>query len=367
MGKLIKIALTGGPCAGKSRALTYLTESLKKDGIKVYPITECATALINSGKTPEKMGVRPFHSLLFSTQLNAENEVIREAGQHNGDAVMITDRGLLDNRAYVTEEDFLSYARPLGFTENQLRNRYDAVFHMVTAANGASAYYQLANNRARSETPDRACELDEALLALWTGTAHLRVLDNATDFTGKLTRLKNEVYAVLGIPKPLEIERKFLIEMPDIAFLNKMRLCRRVPITQAYLTTNDEGRFRVRKRGIGDDAIYIKTVKHKINDIKRIEIETTITKEAFNAYLSDRKHIQGIISKDRYCLVWQSAYFELDVFPFWQDKALLEIELLSETQPYALPDFVKLIREVSHERTYRNKALAQIYGTGYSN
>ena len=113
------------------------------------------------------------------------------------------------------------------------------------------------------------------------------------------------------------------------------------------------------KRGEGENAIFIKTVKHKINDLIRIEIESLIPESEFYGYLFDKKSVQGIISKDRYCIAWNSTYYELDVYPFWQDKAILEIELLDENQPYELPDFVKLIREVSFEKEYRNKALAQ--------
>ena len=33
--------------------------------------------------------------------------------------------------------------------------RYDAVFHLVTAAQGAERFYTLENNQARSETPEQ--------------------------------------------------------------------------------------------------------------------------------------------------------------------------------------------------------------------
>ena len=71
--------------------------------------------------------------------------------------------------------------------------------------------------------------------------------------------------------------------------------------------------------------------------------------------------VQGVISKDRYCLAWQGKYFELDVYPFWRDKATLELELLSEDQEFELPDFVTLIRDVTTEKEYRNKRLAVTY------
>ena len=72
--------------------------------------------------------------------------------------------------------------------------------------------------------------------------------------------------------------------------------------------------------------------------------------------------MHGIIRKDRYCIALNSTYYELDVFPFFIDRATLEIELLTENQPYVLPDFVKVIREVSFEKEYKNKYLAVKFG-----
>ena len=171
-----------------------------------------------------------------------------------------------------------------------------------------------------------------------------------------------EILSFLGIPKHFEIERKFLTDYPNLNFLNNIKTCRKIPITQAYFTTPDEGYFRIRKRGEGKNAVYIKTVKIKISDIKRIEIENYISEKEYNEYMSKKEYITGIISKDRYCIVWNGTYYELDIYPFWNDKATIEIELLSENQQYKLPDFIKLIREVTFEQEYRNLALAQKYG-----
>lgn len=359
MKEIKSIVLTGGPCAGKSTALEYLRNELEKCGVTVMTFSECATQMMNKGMTPDEMGSYEFHSLLFENQYNAE-EALRKRAEAINDSliVLLFDRGLLDNRAYVTAEDFNRYSGRFELNEEKIRNRYDAVFHLVSAANGAEEHYHFDNNEVRSETIEKARELDEEVLSLYTGTTHLRIIDNSTDFEGKLSRLLDEVKSFLGIPEPLEIERKFLIEMPDLLYLNSMKTCRKVPITQAYLDTEEEGRFRIRKRGEGENAIYVKTSKYKINELIRIEIENYISKEEFYNYLFDKNSVVGIISKDRYCIAWHSTYYELDVYPFWDNQATLEIELQREEQPYELPDFVKLIREVSFEKEFRNKALA---------
>ena len=368
MAETTLIALTGGPCAGKTTAMEFLAEAVKKHGVEVFCVNEQATALKRSGRTPESMGQFGFHRLLFENQLAEEERALSDARASKAEkALVLCDRGLLDSRAYVDEAYFARYAGAKGFNEETVRNRYDAVLHLVTAANGAEEHYTLSNNPARSEDIEKARALDDAVLSLWVGTQHLRVFDNRGDFRDKLGRLLAETLAVLGIPEPLEIERKLLIASPDLKLLASMSACRRVPIVQAYLNTPEEGLFRVRKRGEGENALYIKTVKHKISEMKRVEIESYISKEEFYKTLARSEYVDGVIAKDRYCFVWKAQYFELDVYPFWADRATLEIELLSEDQAFETPDFVKLIRDVSLEKKYRNKWLAVKYGKVFKN
>ena len=362
MTEVTKAVLTGGPCGGKTSAADFLQKALSAQGVAVLVVPEQATALMSEGKTPGVMGSFAFHQLLFSRQLAAEEAAFAQAEACGADkALVLCDRGLLDSRAYVTAEEFRRYSAAFSLNEERIRNRYDAVFHLVTAANGAQDCYNL-DNAVRSEDLQQAKALDDTLLSLWVGTTHLRVIDNRGGFADKLDRLKAEVLAVMGIPEPLEIERKLLIEYPDLNRLQSDPFVRCVPITQAYMNTPEEGLFRVRKRGEGEGALYIKTVKRKISDLKRVEIERYISENEYYGYLNRRDCVQGIISKDRYCIVSGSEYFELDVYPFWQDRATLEIELLSEDQPFEVPKYLRVIRDVSFEKGYRNKLLAVTYG-----
>lgn len=53
MGKIVgKIVLTGGPCAGKTSALTKVEEELTEKGYKVFIVSESATELIRGGIKP---------------------------------------------------------------------------------------------------------------------------------------------------------------------------------------------------------------------------------------------------------------------------------------------------------------------------
>ena len=57
-------------------------------------------------------------------------------------------------------------------------------------------------------------------------------------------------------------------------------------------------------------------------------------------------------------LPYKGQDFEIDVFPFWEDRALLEIELEDETQPVELPPELEMIREVTGDGRYTNAALS---------
>lgn len=57
--------------------------------------------------------------------------------------------------------------------------RYDAVVHMVTAADGAEPFYTLDNNAVRTEGVAKAIEMDRRTLDCWTGHEHLYIVDNS--------------------------------------------------------------------------------------------------------------------------------------------------------------------------------------------
>ncbi len=230
----------------------------------------------------------------------------------------------------------------------------------MTAAKGAEKYYTTANNTARTETPEMAAALDDKLIAAWTGHPHLRVIDNSSDFEHKMKNLIAEIRSFLGEPEPYEIERKFLIEFPDLKWLEKLDSCRKIEIIQTYLKSKDEEEFRVRQRGENGNFTYTKTLKRKVSDVKRIEIEKRLNKDEYLNLLMEADETKRPIRKTRYCLMENNQYFEIDVYPFWKDQAILEIELKSEDEKINFPKKLKVIKEVTDDETYKNASLAKI-------
>lgn len=168
---------------------------------------------------------------------------------------------------------------------------------------------------------------------------------------------------------PLEIEYKFLIEMPDLKKLKEMPDYREKKLTQMYLSLPHGfgafgSRCRIRKIEENGKVTFVKTFKRDIPSdsdsvaLTRVEIEDEITE---GEYLSLSRFIrQGTapVEKKRITFSYENHTLEVDIFPFWQDKAFLEIEVENKDALPPIPDFIKVIKDVSLDKDYRNSALA---------
>jgi AAA domain len=108
--------------------------------------------------------------------MKMEDSYLQEVAKDTREeAVVIFDRGVMDNLAYMSPEAREYFKSNCGYDLNALRDsRYDLVIHMVTAADGASKFYTLENNVARSESPERAIEVDRLIRQQWEGHKNLR-------------------------------------------------------------------------------------------------------------------------------------------------------------------------------------------------
>ena len=361
--KITKIVITGGPCAGKSTAMSWIQETFNKKGYAVLFIPETATELIMGGAAPWTLESNyDFQTAVLKLQIEKE-KVFEQAAQKLYDKnkiLIVCDRGTLDGKGYMSKYEFQKLLKSLNLTETHLKDEYDGVFHLVTAAKGAEQFYTLENNQARTETKEEAVEKDNNLISAWAGHPHLRIIDNSTDFENKMKKLMAEISALLGEPTPFEIERKFLIHYPDINLLQQNPNCQKVEIIRTYLKSDSNDEIRVRQRGINGSYTYTKTIKKVVSDIKRLEIEKRISEKEYLDLLMDADTNKRQIRKTRYCLVHNNQYFEIDIYPFWQDKAIMEIELNNENQKIDFPPNISIIKEVTQDEYYKNYNLANI-------
>ena len=157
---------------------------------------------------------------------------------------------------------------------------------------------------------------------------------------------------------PLEIERKFLIEYPDTQMLRKLPDCKVKEIVQTYLLC-ENGTMRVRKTLCCGKTTYRFNEKHSISAISRTEEEKELSEAEYNLLLTRKDGSRSAIEKVRYAFPFGEHILEIDVYPFWSDRAILEIELSCEDEEYVIPEFIRVIKEVTGDNRYSNKSLAK--------
>lgn len=361
-----KVVITGGPCAGKTTAMSWIQNHFRRMGYTVLFVPETATELISGGVAPWTCGTNlDYQKCQVKLQLVKEQLFEQAARTMPAEKVLIVcDRGFMDNRAYMNDEEFEEALASVGGSVAELRDQYDAVFHLVTAAKGAEEFYTTENNSARIETVEQAIALDDKLISAWTGHPHFRVIDNSTDFEDKLKRLINEMILFLGEPEKVEMLRRYLIDYPDLEWLENDPYARRIDILQTYIRAPEGEEYRVRRSGEKGHFTYYETVKTKFEGISDVRLERRLTEEQYRDLLREADPKLRPIAKTRYYLTYDRQYFQLDIYPFWKDKAILEIVISDENAEVRFPPQLHVVKEITGDVSYKNITLAARHLSG---
>lgn len=162
-------------------------------------VPEVATELILAGVAPWTCrSYDHFQRSVFEMQLVKERVFRHVAEEMDArEVILIHDRGLMDNGGYMTEGCLAETLAAYGLTQEGVYERYDAVFHLVSAAKGLEGAYILDNNTARVETPEQAVDVDDRLIAAWERHPNHYIIGNTEDFQEKLGTLLLKVLAFL--------------------------------------------------------------------------------------------------------------------------------------------------------------------------
>ena len=364
MNDIKKIVLTGGPCAGKTTALVRVIEHFSSLGFKVFTIPEVPTLFTQAGMnylTTNQAFFYEGEKATLEIQLALEDKFMLMAEQCQKPAVIVCDRGAMDISAYMTPEMWSDITRSVGTSTPKLRERYDAVLHLVSAADGAEQYYTTANNASRVEQMNEeglriARMLDKKVIHAWTGHPHLRVINNHDDFEAKMHRVLKEISNVLGLPQPIEEERKFIVAvtgpLPDDSIESE--------ITQTYLKGYPNAEERLRKRCWGQKAVYVHTTKVTTEERQELVTERQINQNLYEIMLPLADPERHTIHKQRNSFIWKGQYFEIDTYmDRLQGLVMLETKGISENEDLRLPPFLRIVEEVTGKEEYYNYNLAK--------
>lgn len=349
MKNILNIVITGGPCGGKTTALDEITKLLRSYGYTVYLVNESATELINDGIKPfgdYKMELLDFQSLLLDVQIFKEDIRRKAALMCKNDKVAILyDRGILDNRSYITNEEFQELLDERNIKETDILSRYDMVFHLVTAAIGKEEYYTKSNNKARTESIEQAREQDHKTMESWKNHPSLYIINNDTLFDEKIEKVKNFVRTYLGEAEVVNHER-YLIQKEDIDYNKFTHLAVKEDIEEFVINYRNNDSFVYTKSIINDSNYYTCTINKYTGTGGKISICKQIRKDEYKDNLL--KVDNRVIKKIRYNFIDNQERFKLDIY----DSLIILERDVADIKKKNLPFFIKKGQNITTNRNY---------------
>ena len=358
--QITRIVLTGGPAAGKTTLISRILKEFKTDdGWRVITIPETVTELISGfgiGPFAGCMSMDDFQYFVIGDQLHKEQLALRAAEEVPQDKILIVyDRAIFDDRAYVSQEQFIKVLASYGKTPEEIMAGYDAVLHLVSCAKGAEFAYNYGN-AARYESVEDARRIDDNIINAWSAHPNFYEIDNSIDFEDKMKRAMSKLGQILGRTMPEAGKRKYLIEMPDLEYIRKAYSALCITMEQTYLIdTIEDSQRRIRKQKSGSSTLYFYTEKRRDSDGNEWVTERPISEKEYSSYLREADSSLSPVLKTKLRFTCNGLRNEIDVYPFSDRRAIL---FVFGTDEDIVPEGVKIIKEVTGVPEYKNRALA---------
>ena len=157
----------------------------------------------------------------------------------------------------------------------------------------------------------------------------------------------------------IEIERKYVIMMPDFEVLKSQKGYSASEILQIYLKSETGITHRVRRRLFFERVEYTETKKIRLDKMSAIEDECEISPERFDELIKNVKEGTRPILKVRHVFDFDGFCFELDVYPEWKHTCIMEVELESADVNFEIPPFIKVVEEVTGRKEYSNFSMSR--------
>lgn len=159
----------------------------------------------------------------------------------------------------------------------------------------------------------------------------------------------------------VEIERKYIINMPNLEMIRRQEGHTESEIEQIYLSSANKETRRIRKRDFKGRIEYTETVKTPIDFMSSAELEREINAEEYELLKTDALPDRCPVCKVRHTFLFGEQLFEIDIYPQWKNTAVLETELRNRNCKVDFPPFIKIVREVTGDRSYSNAAMSKSF------
>jgi thymidylate kinase len=206
-GLIVELVLTGGAGSGKTTVLPLIAAALREQGWRVLVRPEVASMILSGVPDiatiieAEPVRYQVIETAMIGMRLDLRRRylVIAQALAERGERVAVVyERAEPDAEAYLGTARYEQVLAGLGTAKAAVRDSYQAVIHMVSAAVGAEDAYTRTNNAARFESVEAAARSEVRTRQAWSGHRRLVIIDSDSDLDRKLSRTVSTALALVN-------------------------------------------------------------------------------------------------------------------------------------------------------------------------
>jgi hypothetical protein len=324
-----KICFTGGPSAGKTTAISSLSEYLRDLGHLVLCVPNAEKIILNSvgveglSKTNTTLKSKSSRINLAVNQMqiqlhleqNFNDIIVQNPNVADQELFLMIENGVLDNKPKFTDSEWERVMVAVGMKEAELYRQYDLVIHMVTAADGASSHFNQLN--LTEMTLQESIRVDENLRAAYMNHPGFYMVCNreGQNFSDKINIAKNFVLTkVLDYPSATQFHCKWLLDNQgsNSDLFDKMveKFGTNVVDIEDIILASSEGECKyVRKRIDNGMSTFLKGLRVYKGIAKRVSTKRNIT---LTEYLNWKKQgaatESGVSTRRRTTIMIEQRY-----------------------------------------------------------
>ena len=310
-----KIVLTGGPGGGKSSILNEIKKRFTNYNTRVITVNETASIMGNDNLKPVECN-NPFAFqdqvyLIQNAREDAADALAEFFGAEN--VIIVYDRGVLDNRAYLKPGQFEEILYNHQGNEMEILDKYDLVINLMTAAH-LDGKYQKESNPIRSENPDEALELDKKTLDSWIFHRNLYNVEATDNFDDKVERVIDIVKENLDKTKKAPIKYPLGYYTDGVKWFIDNNDLKSIYVEDYYLINKEDKKVILSKRSLGEDVSYL----YKELDLTKVNS------------LVDEHPLNELQAKQLLCLHPPKFRVEKNIYRFNYDNQIMELAKMKD-------------------------------------
>ena len=330
--EITKIVLTGGPKAGKTTIIEELKKYLKYRGYNVICVQETARDLIEGGISPfgEYEYILKFQDLVLKMQTSKEatiEEFVKNT--YDVDTVIIYDRGVLDNKAYLRcQSDFDLLLKNNSMNEIAFSEKYDLIINLISSSKLGKDYY--SKDESRFEDFNEALDLDYRTTIAWLLSPNIKVIEPTERFEDKVLKTIKCVDNCLSKKVEKKYQKEIDLNNSDFSDYNDNN-SKTYRVTDYYLDLpNNNIEYIVTEKEYKSNTSYEFKGIATINDEKRLITRYLMNKEKFDQMLKEYGYVKEETRTEIRFLGENRVVLTIKIV---DDKAIIE----SDIKDYSLP------------------------------